>query len=187
MARIRYIEKDDASEDIADLFNKMESRGARVVNLWKTAAHSPSTLIHLIRLGNALLSKTRVAPKLREIAILRVASILDCEYERRSHAVFGKEAGMTDEQVRAIGDWENHSVFDRTERAVLAFTDQVTKYARVSDETFSELAALLDEGMMTELVLTTGFYGMLARILLTFQVDLDDDAPSSVSQATGRS
>ena len=144
-------------------------------------------LIHLIRMGNALLSKTRIAPRLREMAILRVACTLGCEYERRAHAMFGKEVGMTDEQVSAIDDWENSSVFDKTERAVLSFTDEITKCAKVTDETFSDLAQVLDEGMMVELALTVGFYGMLARILLPFEVDLDDESLSSSSQILGRS
>ena len=101
--------------------------------------------------------------------------------------MFGKEVGMTDEQIKAVGDWEHSSVFNETERAVLSFADEVIKDARVTDETFSNVAKVLDEGMMVELALTVGFYGMLARILLPFEVDLDEEAPLSSSQIVGRS
>ena len=187
MARIPYVEKDKAPQEIAELFTKMEARGARVGNIWKMLAHSPSTLLHLIRMGNALLSKTKLNPKLREMAILRTSVIVDCEYERRSHAMFGKEVGMTDEQVSTIKDWENSSAFNETERAVLRFTDEVAKNARVEDATFSDLAKHLNQETMVELALTIGFYGMLARILLPFEVDLSDAPPTSSSQIIGRS
>ena len=186
MARIRYVEKHDAPQEIAELFAKMESRGVNIANIWKMLAHSPSTLVHLMRMGNALLSKTQISPKLREMAILRSACILDCEYEKVSHTMFGKEVGMTDEQVRAIDNWENSNVFDKTERAVLSFTDEITKYARVTDETFSALSQILNEGMMVELAMTIGFYGMLARVILPFQVDLNEKVPTSSSQILGR-
>ena len=187
MARIPYIEKDKAPQEIAELFTKMEARGARVGNIWKILAHSPSTLLHLMRMGNALLSKTKLNPKLREMAILRTSVIVDCEYERRSHAMFGKEVGMTDEQVRTIKDWENSSAFNEAEQAVLRFTDEAVKNVRVKDATFSDLAKHLDQGMMVELAMTIGFYGMLARILLPFEVDLSDEPPTSSSQIIGRS
>ncbi|MFC1981706.1 carboxymuconolactone decarboxylase family protein [Chloroflexota bacterium] len=186
MARFSYVEKDEAPQQVADIFAKMEAHGAPVLNLWKTAAHSPSTLAHLVRLGNALLAKTTLDPGLREMAVLRVAAILDCEYEIRAHSMFGKEVGLTYEQMTAIKDWESSGIFDETERAVLRFTDEVAKAAQVSDETFSDLAKHLGPGMMVELALAVGYYGMLARILLPFKVDLDDDAPTSSSQLVGR-
>ena len=186
MARISYIEKGTAPPEIADIFAKMETKGARVGNLWKIAAHCPTTLVHLLRMGNALLTKTRLSPRLREMAILRSAVILDCEYERRGHAMFGKEVGMTEEQVQTIEDWENSNAFNETERAVLRFTDEVVKTSRATDESFSDLARHLEPGMMVELAITIGYYGMLARILLPFEVDLSDAAPTSSSQIVGR-
>ena len=181
MERIPYVEKDGAPQEVAETFAKMEARGNPVVNLWKMVAHSPSALIHVIRTGNALLTKTRLTPKLREMAILRTAEMLDCAYERRAHARAGKREGMTDEQVKAIKDWESSNDFDDIERAVLRFTDEVAQLAKVKDETFSNLAKYLDEGMMAELALIVGFYGMLARILLPFEVDLDEEVPTPAS------
>ena len=179
MARISYVEKDKAPPEVAEVFAKMEARGSPVINLWKIAAHAPATLLHFIRMGNALLSKTSLAPKLREMAILRTAAILDCEYERRAHALFGKEVGMTDAQISAIINWESSSAFNKVERAVLQFTDEVAQKGRVRDDIFSSLAEHLDEGMMVELAQTVGFYGMIARILLPFEVDLDAETPTS--------
>ena len=187
MARISYVEKNGAPQEVAEVFAKMESRGAPVANLWKMAAHSPPTLLHFIRMGNAVLSKMKLDPKLREMAILRTAALLDCEYERRAHAMFGKEVGMTDKQVRSIHDFENSGAFNETERAVLRFADEVAQKGRVKDETFSALSKHLDEDRMVELAQTVGFYGMIARILLPFEVDLEDDPPASSSQIIGRS
>ena len=181
MARISYVDKEGAAKEIAEIFQKMETRGARVNNLWKTAAHAPATLLHFIRMGNALLSKTRLDPRLRELAILRVAAILDCEYERKSHTAFGREVGITEAKLKAVSDWTNSDVFNEVDRAVLGFTDEVAQNAKVDDETFSCLAKHLDEGMMVELAETIGFYGMIARVLLPFQVDLDTGIPTSSS------
>ena len=186
MARIPYVEKDRAPQEIADLFAKMETNGVPVANIWKTLAHVPPTLLHVIRMGNSILTRTKLDPKLREMAILLTAEILDCEYERRGHAMFGSEMGMTDEQVRNIKDFEGSAAFSDAEIAVLRFSSEVAQGGRVKDKTFSTLAGHLDEDMMVELAQTVGFYGMLGRILLAFEVDLSEEAPSSSSQITGR-
>ena len=41
--------------------------------------------------------------------------------------------------------------------------------------------------MMVELAETVGFYGMIARLLLPFEVDMDEEAFTSSSQIVGRS
>jgi alkylhydroperoxidase family enzyme len=186
MARIPYINREKAPREVDELFSKMESHGADVLNLWKMAAHSPATLKHMVKLGNTILSRTELEPKLREMAIIRVAEILDCEYERKAHIMFGKELGMTNEQVTGIKDWESSSVFTATESAVLRFTDEVTGNGKASQSTFSEVEKYLDHREMMELTITAGFYGMLGRLLLTFDVDLEDNALASASQIVGR-
>jgi AhpD family alkylhydroperoxidase len=186
IARISYVTKEKAPQEVADIFSKMEVHGAPVLNLWKMAAHCPTTLLHFIRMGNSLLTKTRLDPKLREIAILRVAAIMDCDYERRAHTVLAKEVGVTGERVSDIKNWGASRAFDEVERAALRFVDEVAEKGRVNDETFSNLANYLDEGMMVELAQTIGYYGMVARVLLPFQVDLDEEAPMTSTSIVGR-
>jgi 4-carboxymuconolactone decarboxylase len=151
------------------------------MNLWKMAAHSPSTLPQLIRTGNALLTKTRLNPQLREMAILRTAELLDCEYERIAHSAFGREIGISEDKIKGIKDWHKSTSFSEIERAMFAFTDEVATKGKVTDKTFANLAKYLNDGMMVELATTIGFYGMLARILLPFEVDPDEQAPTAGS------
>ncbi|TAK36062.1 MAG: carboxymuconolactone decarboxylase family protein [Chloroflexota bacterium] len=187
MARIPFVQQETASPEVAVLFAKMKANGAPPQNMWKMAAHVPSALPHFVKMGRALLTETRLAPRLREMAIVRQAEIVGCEYERKAHAAFGREVGMVDEQIAGIRDWKCSDAFDEVERAVLRFTDEAVKDVGVSDATFDALAKHLDPDMMVELALTIGFYGMIARLLMPFQVELDDDALTSPSQILGRS
>ena len=187
MARIPYREKEGAPLEVVEIYNKIESRGFPVTNVFRMAANSPSTLAHLIRMGDAILIKTKLNPKFREMAILRSAAILDCDYEFQAHIRYGKQVGMTDEEIEAIKDWEKSKLFNETERAVLRFVDEVARGGRVKDKTFSDLKRYLDEQEMVELTLTVGYYGMLARLLLAFQVDLQVRPQSSVEKVLDRS
>ncbi len=187
MARISYVDKDNATSEVAELFTKMEANGANVLNLWKMAAHSPATLTHLVKLGNTILSKTQLEPKLREMAILCVAEILNCAYERTAHTVIGKSVGMTDEQIIYIKNQESSSVFSPTEQAVLRFTDELMKNGKASQSTFSELEKRLSHKEMMELTIRIGFYELLSLLLLTFDVDLERNTLTLASQIIGSS
>ena len=188
MARIPYVNNDNANQEVSEIFTKMETNGAVVLNLWKMAAHSPVTLIHMIRMGNSILSKTELAPKLREIAILRVAGMIDCAYEKKAHTMLGKSVGITDEQITLIDkDWENSGVFNVAELAVLRYTDEIIKHNKVSKITFSELEKHFNHREMMELTIAIGYYRMLAMLLLTFEVDLESNNLTSPSHIVGHS
>jgi AhpD family alkylhydroperoxidase len=142
--------------------------------VWKIAAHSPTTLAHLIRLGNTVLSKTQLNPKLRETAVLCVSEILGCDYERAAHIVMGKAAGMTDEQISSIKKWQQSGIYSKTEQSVLRFTDEFIRNGKPSQSTFADLEKHMSHRELMELTVTIGFYELLAKLLLTFEVDMED-------------
>jgi 4-carboxymuconolactone decarboxylase len=186
MSRIQYINRSTAPPETAELFARMEANGASVLNLWQMAAHSPATLPHLIRLGNSILSKTSLDPKLRELAILRQAEVLGCSYEITAHTMFGRSVGMTDRQITAIKDWRTSQEFNRIERAVLRFTDEIVKKGKATIRTFSSIEKLMSPQEMMELTVTISFYQLLSHILLTFEVDAETTAFKSAAQIVGR-
>ena len=186
MSRISYVDRSTAPPETAELFARMESNGASVLNLWQMAAHSPATLPYLVRLGNSILSKTNLNPVLRELAILRQAEILGCAYEITAHSMLGKDVGITDEQINALKSWRASKIFNPAERAVLRFTDELIKRGEVSAHTFSATEKFLDPRGIMELTVTIGFYELLSHLLLTFEVDAESGAFTSASQIMGR-
>lgn len=186
MARVTLIEKEKAPPEVKEVFQKIEDNGARILNLYKTVANSPNLLLNFIRLGNAVMGKTKVPPKLRELAILQVAKITGSEYEWAQHAPVAMEAGLSRKQLDAIPDWKKSAEFNDIEQAVLQYTDEVAKNVKVTDQTFSRLKKFFDEQTIVELTITIGFYGMVARLLVPLQVEIDESA-GSVGNLLGKS
>ena len=56
-------------------------------------------------------------------------------------------------------------VFDETDRAVLAYTDAMTKEIHVSDAVFAALKPHFDERELVELSATIGGYNLVSRFL----------------------
>lgn len=108
-----------------------------------------------------------------ELVILRIATLRDCEYERRHHLRIGRRAGVTDNQIAHLADlaWTGWS--DR-ERALLDVATQLVETKFVDDAAWATLRTHLDEATTIELLLLCGQYDSLATTLLTLKVQPED-------------
>jgi alkylhydroperoxidase family enzyme len=173
MARISFLGKGQAAPQMRERFQKMEDHGFRIVNLYKVMAHCPEVGLNFLRLGNAILFKGTIPPNLRELAILRVGNIYRAKYEFTQHIPIALRTGLRQEQIDDLPNWESSGKFSQQERAVMRYTDEVTKNIRVKDDTFAAVRSFLSEEGIVELTTAIGYYGMVCRILEALQVELE--------------
>jgi alkylhydroperoxidase family enzyme len=173
MARVSLVEKENAQPMVKELYEKNEARGEGVLNLFKVLGHCPYIGLNFQRLGNSILRGEELSPKLKELAILRVGSLARCEYEFTKHSVIALRASVSQKQVDEIGNWESSKEFNKEERDVLAYTDEVALKVSATDRTFSQLRSFLSEHSIVELTVVIGFYGMVCRVLVALQVELE--------------
>ncbi|MBI4285579.1 MAG: carboxymuconolactone decarboxylase family protein [Chloroflexi bacterium] len=186
MSRVRLLSKAEAPPEAKEIYDKLEANGAAVINIYRTIAHSPEVLRNFLRMGSALLTKAELSARLRELAILRVARLSGSEYEWAQHYSVALEVGVTREQTEAIGNWREVACFNDEERAVLQYTDEVAQNVKVSEETFKNLQRFLSERSIVELTISIGFWGMVARVLVPLQVDIDMRPVGSAQDLVGR-
>ena len=74
MARLPYRNKSDLAPEDQDLL-------ARDANIFRALAHSPNALRAFHRLGGFIRFKSRLDPRLRELAILQVGYLTRAPYE----------------------------------------------------------------------------------------------------------
>lgn len=166
MARIPYW---DSSQE----FTKLSVQ----LNLFRMLAHAGPTGGRVIALGSALLSQLELPPNFRELAILQVAHESGAEYEWVQHVPLALSAGVTQAQVEAIKQRAVPSdLFTSQEQQVLHLTKEVYAGKTISDEDFSEMTQGFTSREIVELVLTIGYYTMLARFLRALAIDLDESA-----------
>ena len=173
MARISLLNQESASPEFQETFRQITDRGGRVLNLFKTMAHSPQVGFRFLQLGNAILFKGIVAPNLRELAILRVGHLNRAIYEWTQHVPIALRVGVRQTQIDALPEWEHPGEFNDIEKAILRYTDEETLNIRVKEETFAAVRAILSEEGVVELTTAIGYYGMVCRILETLQVELE--------------
>jgi 4-carboxymuconolactone decarboxylase len=141
-------------------------------NLLATLVRHPKLTRAFLRFNNHLLFSSTLPPRLRELAVLRVAHRHSCEYEWRHHVDMGREVGLTDADIDGVRRGEATGELDR---AVLNAVDELGEKSTVSDPTWAALSEHLDERQRMDLVFTIGCYGALAMAINTFGVEPDQE------------
>jgi len=145
-------------------------------NWWTVFAQTPQLLDHMVA-GFALFnSPDRVLdPALRELALTRTGFSAGSQFVFSQHCKAARNAGVSDAQVAAIPAWTTWDGWTAAERAVLAYTDEVTLgRGRVADATWEALRAHLDEVACIELTYAVASYGLHATMCRALRLEYDD-------------
>jgi 4-carboxymuconolactone decarboxylase len=172
MALLPYVDETKAPEKTREILN----RGKVKMNVARMIANSDAAFYPFSMLGNSLLTRSKLDAKLREIAILRTAKVSKSVYEWTQHVPIAKHVGVTDAQIAAMDNPDGANCFNDLEKLVIKFTDEVARNVKGSPATVSQLKKHMDATEIVELTMSIGFWGMVARVLETTEVDLEDFA-----------
>src|SRR5262249_3139854 len=141
-------------------------------NALATLVRHPDLAESFLAFNVHLLLRSTLPPRLRELAILRVAHRRECTYEWTHHVRLGAQAGLSEAEIEAAGRGE---AAGELERAVLRAVDELDVDTHLSDPTWATLRAHLDERQVMDLVFTIGGYTLLAMAFTTFGVEPEDE------------
>ena len=141
-------------------------------NILATFVRHPALTKEFLRFNVHLLFRSTLPPRLRELAILRVAHRTDSEYEWMQHVKMGMREGLTEDEIADVARGAAADEFDRT---VLTGVDELMDKFELSDETWSALSERLDERQRMDFVFTIGCYITVAMALKTFGIELDQE------------
>ena len=172
MARVPLIEETEHPELAESIAKIKGARGGRLINIYRLMLHSPALANAWFDLNQAVRYGTEIDGQSREIAVIRVAILNNVEYVQRAHGpAYALKEGLTPEQVDAMADWQSSTLFSDQQRALLAYTDAMTREIDVPDKIFAELRKHFSERQAVELSMLIGAYNMLTRFLKALKVD----------------
>ena len=172
MAKIAYVEKGDAPENIQQMYDGLQSKLGVVPNVIKAMANSPELLAGFMPLLGATLGPSKVSPDIKELSILTTSKLNGCTYCTAHHTVAGKRAGLSEEKIAAADD-PTSSALDDKEKAVVQFSKELAQNVAASDEALQEMRKYFNDGEIAEIIMVTGTFHILTRFADTFKVDLE--------------
>jgi alkylhydroperoxidase family enzyme len=148
----------------------------RILNIFRTLIRHPDLYRHWLPFGNHVLFKSTLAPRERELAILRVGWLCRSAYEFHQHTRIGKAAGLTDADIERVQKSAQDPDWSPADRALLQAVDELHEDSFVTDATWQALTAHFSEQQLIDLVFLVGQYTLVSMALNTFGVQIEDEA-----------
>ncbi len=140
-----------------------------------TLAHHPELTTAYHTFNGQVQFGTTLTQRQRELLILRVAAVRDCEYEWAQHAVIAGDVGVGVADVERVAQGPDAPGWGDLDMALLRAVDELIADAAISEETWATLAASLDAQQLMDVIFTVGAYDTLAMFIGSVRMELDDD------------
>lgn len=175
--RVPPVAESDWNEAQREVMKPFVAQG-RVFNVFGTLLNHPDLFRRWLVFANHILGKSTLSLRDREILILRIGHLAGCGYEWAQHVGIAKQAGMSDDEIRAVREGERAECWTGKEQALIGATDQLKRDTHISDGVWSALASHYDTKQIMDIVFTVGQYNMLAMALNSLGVQLDEGLPA---------
>ena len=173
MARVSYIEEKEHPELAAEI-GKIKGGRGNLINVYKLLLHSPTVCMTWFEHIGAIRWKTKLSPRLREIAIVRIASAVKYAYALQQHVPgIAVPDGVSLDECEALRDWKASKFFSEAERAALAYIDAMIAAPEVPDPVFEAMRKHYSEREIVEVTILAGTYIMHNRVTTALRIDLE--------------
>ena len=126
-------------------------------NVFLTFAHHPGLFRRWLPFAGKLLMGGKLPAREREMVVLRTARRCGSDYEWGQHVPMGRDAGLTDDEIRSLGRLDDGlDGWPDADRAVVQATDELLADHRLSAGTWDALAGRFDEEQLVELCVLAG-------------------------------
>ncbi|MFI6171792.1 carboxymuconolactone decarboxylase family protein [Nocardia sp. NPDC051052] len=125
----------------------------------------PQLLFSTMVFESALLFTNRLDPKLKELAELKTAGLVNCEFCLDIGSALAQSAGLTEQQLADLPRYRTSDAYTDLEKLVIAFAEAMTATPAVDlDDLRSTLLTHLSKSQLAELAATIAWENQRARL-----------------------
>lgn len=144
-------------------------------NVFTTLARNRRLFRPYLSFAYKLMPTGTLARKDTELLILRAAVNARSHYEWYQHSRIGRRVGLTSTEIERTKIGWQAAGWSSDQSTLLRAADELHSDHSLSDETWAALRTRLDVPQVMELCMLVGNYEMLAMLLNTLRVQLEDE------------
>jgi alkylhydroperoxidase family enzyme len=172
---LKLVDPETASKPISEALALLP-----VINVFRALANAETLYPHFSRYMLQLFRPMELDKALERMIVLHVAKRSDCLYAWRQNVVVAHSVGVKDEQIAALEIADiKASCFTDAEQVAFAFTDEVMQLIEATDQTYDAARKHFSDRALTEILYVIGTYMLIARVIRTGRVPLDDKPAAS--------
>lgn len=160
----------EESGNARNALETLQTKLGQVPNMYRTFAHAPRVLDAVVLMAQTI--RIDLDPKLRELAYLKVTQMTDCNVCWYYHETAARRVGVTEEQIRDVGNAETSDAFSLLEKDVIRFAEQWTLNGRIEEAVMARLKVELSPAHLVLLAATIAQANLTTRFNNVFGVEL---------------
>jgi AhpD family alkylhydroperoxidase len=153
-----------ADPEVQAAFGKSYALFGHVSDLFNKLANAPTLLGGWIDMLSPIRNTLSVSPQLSELATIRVTQLNACQLMTNSHSRLARRAGVSEEKVTSVADWQDADCYSPVERDVLGLAEQLTVTSQVPDELIRALQESIGVRATLELIIVVAYYCCTTRV-----------------------
>lgn len=175
--RIAPLRPEEMSDEARDLVSVLRTNfrsdpPSEIPPMFATLCKHPGIYRSQMQLGLELNQKGSLPPRERELAILRVAWLCRSPLEWSAHVVYGKQVGLSGEEVERVIHGSAAPGWNEHDRAILRACEELVGDHAIADETWGVLTRRWSEQQLIELPGLVGAYVLTALLYNTLRFGL---------------
>jgi alkylhydroperoxidase family enzyme len=180
----RIAPRDDLLEKIRE---RQKKSPVNAINVAATLARNKPLNRAFGPFAQAVLFEGGLSRRNVELAVLRMGWNCQAIYEFGQHTLFGRDVGLTDEEIYFVTRPLDQHRWTDEERAVLQAVDELYADDCIGDATWQQAKRFFDDSEMIHLVMAAGCYRVVSGTLNSCGVQLDEGVPGWPTPPKGRS
>ena len=175
--RVQPVDLNNLTAEQKEILAPIMARGP-VLNIFKTLANKPKAAKRFgVWAGYVLSERNDLAPRDREIVILRIGFLCKSGYEWGQHVEIAKRAGLKMEEIERVKQGAGAKGWNEAEALLVQAADELHHDQFVSEATWGGLRKHFTEKQCMDVVFTGAQYTLVSMILNSFGVQLDAGLP----------
>jgi len=172
--RIAPMKREDAAPEVEKLYALMEAMGNPPPNMHLTFGKHPDLYAKWLPFATYVMPASSLAPRDRQILILRCAFDWRCGYAWAQHARISKRIGALGDGEIAALEGGGSFAWNAKEAALIGACDDCARSMRIGEGAWAGLARHYGEKELLDVAFTIGQYALISIALKSLKVQLDD-------------
>lgn len=173
MTLLPPLQREDLAAEHQAIWDEIASFGPVAPKL-QVIAHHPEVLREYWRLGVVLNEQAGLDAATMNLLVMRTSLLDQNAYGWRQRVPKALAAGLSQDKIDALDDWEDSALFSPSERAVLAYTDAVLGAGEVDRSVVDQMKRHFPPATVLAVTMLALFYNFSHRL-----VDVLDVEPAS--------
>lgn len=152
MSRIAGLPEQSAPPEIRAVYDRVRMKYGKLLEPVTVAANHPEIFRAYMGYEAAFGAASKVDPKLKELAMLKIAAMIGCPFCIDFGSAKAKAPGITEEQMRSLLVYRESAAFSNLEKAVLDYAVAMTQNpVRIDNSGFARLLEFFDSIQIVEI------------------------------------